>query len=175
MCTTTLAHDILDLCHAKGHTIADLRGALCVGSPHVAVDDRAFLLVLLLSRGTLAPGSASLVETCRADDLVDAMIHHVLNSDELAVVLNNLLRVPQLDRKTATILSQMMTHVFPLKHVLRAATRGMDDGDVDLAVSRVLSRVGMSQKARQRAAHVYVQTVRSHALTRAATARGGST
>lgn len=166
--TSSLGHDLLEMCSTRGHSIHQLRAAICVGSDAIIVDDMSFLLVMMLSSQTcveITPQITRLAETCKVDDIVNAMIHRGLDVETNVNVFTNFMRVPELDRKTALILARMMTDVFPVEAILHGATRRLrsdvDTGEISLAMQRVVTRVGASLKARQRAATFYIQTVRS--------------
>lgn len=168
--SSSLGHDLLELCSTRGHSIHQLRQAICVGSAAIIVDDMSFLLVMMLSsqpRVEITPQITRLAETCRAEDIVNAMIHRGPHVESNVNVFINLMGVSDLDRKTTLILARMMTDVFPVETILDSVTRhlcsDMDRGDISLAMQRVLTRVGASLKARQRAATLYIQTVRSAA------------
>lgn len=168
--TSSLGHDLLELCSTHGHSIHQLRQAICVGSADIIVDDMSFLLVMMLSskpRVEITPQITRLVETCKAEDIVSAIIHRGPHVESNVNVVTNLMRVHGLDRKTALIIARMMIDVFPVETILNGATRHLcsdvDTGEISLAMQRVVTRVGASLKARQRAATAYVQTVRSAA------------
>ena len=168
--TSSLGHDLLELCSTRGHSIHQLREAICVGSASIIVDDMSFLLVMMLSsqpRVEITPQITRLAEVCTADDIVNAMIHRGPHVESNVNVVTNLMRVHKLDRKAALILARMMTDVFPVKTILYGATHHLcsdaDTGEFSTAMQRVITRVGASLKARQRAATLYIQTVRSAA------------
>lgn len=178
-----LAHHLLQFCDATQCTLTDLRDLLNVGSPILAVDDRSFLLLHCLCSDEYTPTLEThrLMETCAVDDIVDAMIQRELDATTVATVLAHFLRDATFDRKTALILSRLMTYVFPISTVLFVLKDryGVTDscGYMASVSRRVLSRVGASLKARQRAARLYVDTYRSVldvSITCAAIARGGS-
>jgi len=144
-----LAHHIIEFCDATHCTLTDLRDLLNVGSPMLAVDDKSFLLIHCLCSDDYSPTLEThrLMETCTVDDVVDAMIHRELDATAVAAVLAHFLRDATFDRKTALILSRLMTYVFPISNVLVVLK------------------------------DLYVETYRSVsdvAVTCAATARGGS-